>query len=317
MNGLVRISLLSSVVVVAAMATGCPAGPGSASAAVPAPAAPAESPEQVVMDVAHGLSQGRPYVAWDAMPASYQDDVTNLVHDYAGTVDAELWNQGFAIVRKVSTMMRNQKDIILAMPKFRESPGFDAEAVGRDWDLVVAPFLTIAESELANAGSLQTIDIRQFLATTGVEFMQDIVRLGEFAENDADNKFAALGQTRATLVSREDDMAMVQIEIPGEGAQTQRFVRVEGKWIPKDMADEWAEEMLKAQAKIAQMSPEKIQLVKPKIMAMLAGIDATVDQLGQAQTPEQFEQTLQMGMFQVFGGMMELARVMEPEPERP
>ena len=60
---------------------------------------------------------------------------------------------------------------------------------------------------------------------------------------------------------------------------------------------------------------EKIELVKPRIMTMLAGIDATIGQLDHAETPEQFEQSFQMGVFQAFGGMMELAQAMEQDVE--
>ena len=187
-------------------------------------------------------------MAWDALPASYQDDVTGIVHAYAANVDRELWNQGFALARRVSMMLRNKKDIILAMPKFQAAEGFDAERVSREWDFVMAPILTIADSELANVDSLQELDVRRFLGTTGVEFMQDIIRISAFAADDAENKLAALGQTQATLVSRDGDNAVVQIAVPGQSPRSKPFVRVEGKWIPKDIADEWADEMDDARA---------------------------------------------------------------------
>ena len=73
--------------------------------------------------------------------------------------------------------------------------------------------------------------------------------------------------------------------------------------------------MDEAREKIARMSTAEIQAVKPAILSMLGGIDETVARLDQAQSPEQFEQTLQMGMFQVFGGMMEIAQAMESGTE--
>lgn len=315
MNLTVRASLLSFCIAVGVTATVCRAGQSAPSAAAPAPAA--ESPEQVVMDVTRALSEGRPYVAWDALPASYQDDLTALVHAYAAKVDSELWNKGFAIIRNIAGMLRSQKQNILAMPKVRESSGFDAEQVSREWDLVVAPVLTIADSELAAVSSLEKVDVRRFLATTGVRFMQDLGRIAEFAADDADNKLAAIGRTQATLVNRDGDSAIVRIEVPGEPARTEPFVLVEGKWIPKEIADDWANGLEEARQHIAQMSPEKLQSLKPTILAVLTSIDGTVDQLAQAETPEQFEQTLQMGFFQAMGGMMKMAQAMEPEHERP
>jgi hypothetical protein len=304
MKLVVRASVLSSVVALGAMATGSPAGAGAA----PPPAPPAATPDQMVMDVTRGVSEGRLYVAWDALPASYQQDVTEVVHAYAAKVDAELWDHGFALVGKVGMMLQSKKGLILSMPQFSQAPGFDLDRVTREWDLVVAPFMTIANSDLGSVSTLQRIDVRQFLATTGAELMQDIVKLSTLAPDQSGNKLATLGRTKATLVSQDGDSAVVRIETPGQSPVTETFVRVEGKWLPQDIVNDWADEMASAHASIEKMSPEKLQNIKPKVMSILASIDSMVDQLELAQSPQQFEQTFQMGMFQAFGGVMEIAQ---------
>lgn len=310
MRHIVRFALWSCIVTLGAMASGCPLAP-EASAAVPPPAAAADSPEQVVMDVAQGLSEGRLHVVWDAMPPSYQADVTELVHSYGAKVDPELWNKGFDIVRKIGGLLRDQKDIILAMPNIRDSKDFDVARVSSEWEVVVAPVITIAQSEVANVGTLRNLDVRQFLGTTGAQLMQDIMRIAEFSEDDARNKLVALGRTEATLVERDGDTATVRVAQPGEPERTEAFVRVEGRWVPKSMAEDWEEQMQEAREKIAQMSTEKIDAVKPQIVAILNGVDSTIDQLHLAKSPEEFEMGLKMGMMQAFGGIMHVAQAME------
>jgi len=53
----------------------------------------------------------------------------------------------------------------------------------------------------------------------------------------------------ATIVEEKDGVATVKISTEGEKDETEKFVEVEGKWIPKDMAREWKEGIAEAKAR--------------------------------------------------------------------
>lgn len=314
--------LASGVLALGATGIGCEKGPNTAHAGqggfhshatLPAPAAPAESPEDAVMAVTNGIADGRIYVIWDALPASYQRDLEEIVHEFARAMDADIWNQSFALLSKTANVLENQRDNILAMPNVQQDPDFDVEMARQNWHHVLAPFRTIASCELSDVNELSRIDLRQFMGTTGAQLFAQIERLSEISGDDASSKIASLRNIRATLVSREGERAMVQIDVPGEQPKTEAFVRVEGKWIPEDMARDWKDEMAEARRELANMSNQKMQEAKPQVMALLGSLDGFLDQLDMAQSPEQFEQMAQMGMFQVFGAMMAMGQAMQDE----
>ncbi len=304
-----RFVVLLGLLTVSIGALGCSESPASARAngTVPPPVSPAESPEQVVLNVSRAVADGKLHVVWDALPASYQKDVTGLIHEFAGKMDRDLWNKGFAIVGKLATVLQSKKDIILGMKNLRENPKFDAQKASDQWDRVVAPLRTIGQSELANLDSLKRIDVRRFLGTTGSQLVSDVQTIARFS-SDGQNKLANLSDTKATLVSRDGDSAVVRIEVPGEEPKDEAFVRVEGKWITKDMADKWPSQMQDAHSKLAKQSSESITESKPQVMQAFAAADSVLNQLNEAQTPEQFEQTMKMGMFQMMGIIMSFSQ---------
>ena len=53
--------------------------------------------------------------------------------------------------------------------------------------------------------------------------------------------------------------------------------------------------------------------MKPQVLQLLASIDGVLDQMNQASTADEFEQATQMGMMQVFGGLMSLSRSAQAE----
>jgi hypothetical protein len=101
----------------------------------------------------------------------------------------------------------------------------------------------------------------------------------------------------ATLVSTEGDSAVVKMTPPegcknpeGTACETKdlKMVKVEGKWIPADMAANWAAGIADAKAKVAMMDPSQIAAQKPQIMAMMAMVDGALTQIANASTQEEF-----------------------------
>ncbi|MCA9292747.1 MAG: hypothetical protein KDA20_02915 [Phycisphaerales bacterium] len=319
-----RVALIATslVATTAFLIAGCGEGASEAHAAsssgsrnattkAPAPQAFPSEPDKVAEHVLRSIGEGKLYVAWDALPQSYQADVTQLVHTFAANVDRDLWNRGFEVFGKVITVMETKKDLILAMPKFQEAPGFDLQKASREWDSVIAPFKTIAKSDIANVDRMKNVDIRKMLGTTGVDFIKQLEALNEIKEGGPANDLANMRQAHATFVGflgNSKDNAMVTLEVPGKPTIDQEFVKVEGKWIPLDVQQDWDKQMAEAREALSKMSGAKFAEKKPQIMQMLDAVDGTLDQLMAATTPEQFEQTVKMGVFQVFGGLMALGQ---------
>lgn len=310
------VTLLMFAVATPAALNACgDSGPASAEAAaitnrsLPAPARPADSADEVAVEFSRALTDAELHRAWDLLPASYQADVTRLVHTFGARMDRDVYNRSFEITRKIAALLAEKKDIILAMPKFQQAPDFDAQRAAANWDHLVSIFATIASSEVSRVESLQRIDVRRFLGTTGSAVMADIFAIAQVTDQGAE-KLEQIRNLTASIVSQEGDAAVVRIEVPGQRAQNEDFRRVDGKWIPADIADDWNDEIARAFESLDNFNDDEFQKIKPQVMALMDSLDATIDQLHAAQTPEEFEQFLQMGMFQIFGGVMSISQSM-------
>ena len=271
-------------------------------------------PAETVEHVAHGLADGDLTVAWKALPASYQRDLNGLAHDFAGAVDADLWNRTFAVLSKLTRLLNEKEAFILEHPFVAEHMA-DAADDSADWSLVVEIFDLLVTSELANVEQLAALDIGSFLEGTGNRFVTLLVEASALSSEEHraefDEQQAALRSLRATLESTADGVAVVRIEQPGEEASSERFVRVEEKWIPADLAEEWSSNMASASDSIKDLSEEKLKSNKQTILMQMSMVDGALDTLLAANTAEEFNAGIGAMIGMAVGVMFNQASMMD------
>jgi len=252
----------------------------------------AGSADEAVTRVASGLADGRPEVLWQALPASYQDDVTELVHGAAAKMDAEMWNRTFGVLDKLGRVMSEKREFILAHPMVAGQLT-DPRAAHSDWDAVVGVFDAVVKSDLADLEKVRQLDVETFLATTGGKLMR---QLAEASALTADNAWAQqmenLRNTSAKVVSSSGDRASVWVETPGEQPKEEDYVRVEGKWIPARMVDEWDAEIAEAREKIAGYSGEENAEKKQTTLMQLAMAESVLDTVLAAKNTQEFNASI-------------------------
>jgi len=269
MKGLSRLALFA---VLALSVVACSGGDDSADAGRPAGTA-----DEAVVRVAHGLADGNPEVLWQALPASYQEDVTELIHGAAETTDAALWNQTFTVLGKLSRVLSQKREFILAHPMVAAQLENPREAHA-NWDAVVGLFDVVVQSELADLDRVRDLDVEQFLATTGGRLMQRLEEASALTADDGWKKqMDNLRKTKATLVTENGDTAIVLVETPGKAPKQEEYVRVEEKWVPREMADSWDAEIAEAREKLAGFSGEEGQNNKQVALMQLAMFEGALD----------------------------------------
>lgn len=290
----IRLCAVPAVVAVAAVAMiACGGGPR---AGFPG------APDETVRYVADQLGDHHPEVLWEAMPAGYREDVTELVHRYAEKTDPEMYDKGFALARKTVQILRDKKDIILGSSTFRGVVKDDRETVAQQWDSVVGVLETIVESDVSSLEKMQTIDIGAFLADTGARVMQQAAEASEVVEDDPYEKEfqRKLAEMQVETVSLNGDTAILKITVPDEQSEELTLVRVEDRWVPKELADQWDRSMAEAREKLAQLDEEKSADTKMQAMMMMGMAEAFLDQIAAVETSEELDRLLQ-GML---GGML-------------
>jgi hypothetical protein len=265
-------------------------------------------PDETVEHVTQRLAEGHPVALWQALPASYQEDVTGLVHEFAGKMDRNLWNKTFGVVAKLTRLLREKRHLILEHPLVaRHIADSGSTNIDGDWEGFVGVVDLLATSELADLDELAKLDIEAFLSGTGERLVRQVAAASSLAAEGGVGDYAAsaesLREVKATVVSAEGDRATVRIEVPGEDPRTEPLVRVEGKWIPATLADGWQSQMAKARESISKMSSEEMKQEEQAMLLQLSMVEGALDTLLAAETADEFN----AGVGAIMGGVMGMA----------
>ena len=241
------------------------------------------------MAVVDGLGENQPQVIWQALPASYQNDVSGLVREFTGQMQESLWDQIFGALTKLTRVLDEKRQFVLEHPRVVQqlSKSPNAEAT---YDAVVALLKTILSSDISSLQRLSDFDGERFLATTGSQVM---AQLGDLAALAPDSKetLDEISSLSVTLSRTEGERAWVLIEKPDEKTEEVEFVLVEGKWVPAAMAEGWDSGIADAREQLSQVVVDPAQTAQAGIV--LAVVDGALEGLLAAQTAEEFQASLE------------------------
>ncbi len=266
---------------------------------------PAKTADEAVLRVVRGLAADNPVHLWDALPDSYQKDVNDLIKAFANKMDAGGWDPAFQIGQRITKLLRDKKQFILAHPMLAEMPN-RAEAE-KGWDNIVGMLDTVLTSEISTLEGLKKLDMRRFFSGTGSRLMAQFSAASKLAKDmgpeqkQAAEMFEKFKAMKATIVSESGDTAKVKLEIAGEKPKEVDFTRVEGKWIPADMAREFKGGIAEARAAVEKITPEQVAQMKSGVMLASGMISGTIAPLEQATTQAEFNTAVE-GLKSMFGG---------------
>jgi len=276
-----------SAVAMLVVMTGC----GGSSSAL-------DTPDGAMRNIQQAVQDSKPEQIFTALPASYQADLDTLVADAAKRMDTELWNEGVGLVKRVVRLLETKRDLLLASPMLANVP--NKADIEKNWDTGVAFAQALVSSDFLKIERLRQGNIKGLLAGDGAALMAKMTTLVENSESSAEagEALSTLKAATVALVSQDGDRAVIRVEAPGEEPETLEMVKIEGVWIPQEMADGFKEGIAEARKNLAQMDFTSEEGKQKKAMAMqqMAAVKPMLDQLEAAKT----QQDLQV----VFGGIM-------------
>ena len=247
-------------------------------------AAPASGPAPLVVTAAEGTAEaafqqtlvafqdGRLDAIYDFLPASHQADVEGVVHLFGEKMDGELWSKTFQILAKIANILKTKKSMILKLDIVQKSPRVNA--IKPHWDGIAGGIYDVATSEVADVESLKRCDVKRLLSS-GSQLLNGmpLPKFGNVSvmtvNSDANS---------ATLSYRESkDGEAIQVE----------FVKVDGKWMPKSLADGWATTIDDIKSKLKNL-PGIVTSIKPQMMQQLEQMNGSIEKMQEAKTPEEF-----------------------------
>jgi hypothetical protein len=245
---------------------------------------PAE-PDAFAKEFTNTVANGDLGDAWNYLPPKYQSDVTKLVHDAASNIDAEVYDKGFALTGKLALLLKSKKDFLLKSETVGQMPKEQKEKMEANWQSLVDALETLSNSEIKTVDGLKKVDPGAFLGSTG----NKLFALAKTAP-DADKNLAKLKTFKATKVKEEGDTATLKMEMEGQPTKEEQFKKVEGKWLPKDMVDDWDKSMKEARDNLAKLklTPEQ----KTMALNVIKQVETALDRLLAANDQATFDKEI-------------------------
>jgi hypothetical protein len=290
------------------------AGGGGASAG-----ATATTPEAVVESFLRAVKNNQLGEIWDLLPASYQQDINGVVREFGGHLDAELWDQTFALVNRYLKLSIEKQDMILEMPQSQESlamlgsmgfgnagtwPKEKIKELSAPSNAIMTALLT---GELSSVQKLKSFEGKAFLSgtmSTVLKNLRTLIELGlkEVQQNpelqgniqvqmiaSQFNLNQMLDQISVTAGSVNGDNAVVNIQMGGQpGGMPLNMTRVEGKWLPTGMAGGF-KQMMQMGKMMAPMGAQSINDFKEQGLALIQELEPLIEDLEQANTADEFQ----------------------------
>jgi hypothetical protein len=262
-------------------------------------AADASTPEGSISAAIAAIDQ--PQNLWPLLPAQYQSDIQVLVNQFGGKMDSELWDKTFAVLKKLVKVGKDKRELILKQPMLAAVPG-GKEQMTQNWDRMMELLDTVLGSEISTVEGLKTFDPAAFLTGTGgkiAKLLADAPAPGAGAP--AGPSLAQLKAAKVSTAKTEGDSATVNVTVEGKPPIDVQLKRVDGKWLPVQMVDGWADKVAAAKASLEQLN---VAAQKPQGMMMLQMADGVLDQLLAAKDEAAFNAALApiLGLLGQFGG---------------
>ncbi|WP_291168388.1 hypothetical protein [Gimesia sp.] len=272
--------------------SGCgkPADPGAQGAAE---SAKPLGPDESILAMLNGVNNQQMEAVWNFLPASYQQDVNGIAHEFASKMDPEMYNGTFETGQRLAKLLKDKKEYILKNQMIQGLP-VPPEKMDEFWDPTTNIISALVNSDLSSLDKLKSFDGGKFLSTTGNQLAKSVMALSSLVpQKEGEPSFSEkLKQTKVTVVKTEGDTATIKIEAPGEEPKEEEMVKVEGKWIPKNLADNWDTKMADVRKKLADLTPEQVTAQKEQTLAGIKQVNETLAKLENAKSEEEFNKTL-------------------------
>jgi hypothetical protein len=277
----------------------------SIAAATPTPtttAALADTAQGAAQAVIDGLAAGKADAVWAALPSSYQDDITELVQGFGNGMDPNVWQQIQGAIEKVHTVLDTKADFIANVPALQGMP--DSDKFTTAIPQVAGLLQTIIG--YSKLDGIKTFNGQEFFSGPASKLMSQVDALSKLSPEGV--SVTQLKDMKVETVSSEGDTTTLKFTNAKEDSEPNEveFVKVDGHWVPADMANDWDTSMASAREQLAAL-PEMLQQNGPMIGMFSGMITAGLDPLAAAEDQEQFNQAveqLQAGMGGMLGPML-------------
>jgi hypothetical protein len=256
-----------------------------------APAADVATPDGAVTSTLRALGDGRPVVLWNSLSELRQNEVRKLLTEAAGQIDPELWERSVALLGKGARVIREKKPFAMDCRPLKALPvHLPPEELRQPMENLAAALESVATGELKTVDGLKNVDPSAWLSGAGAKTFGHL-KLAARALGESD-PFPKLSQARAVLIDESPEGAVVRIEYAGESPVVVSLAKVEGRWLPADLAPgAWDERLASLRTDIQKLPAWQAEN-KDRVIAQLKRADKALDTALAAKSQKEFDDAL-------------------------
>ncbi len=200
-----------------------------------------DSPQGAAEAILTAMDAGEPQKVWDAMPPSWQNDVQALRDQLATQVDAGLYDSAVATANKAMEVLDQKREMVKGLPMINPAMRGQMDA---PYQASLDMLRDLLASPLASHSGLQNLDVRNFLETTGASLIKRgraAAALVPMIPQPPD-----LENVDFQFLDQEGDRALIAMSHPDGRLEEEIMKRVEGRWVPESLANDWTRQIAAA-----------------------------------------------------------------------
>lgn len=228
-----------------------------------------------------GIVNGHILAIYDALPPSYRKDVDELVKLAAQKISPQTWQALVGTSHRVGELIVTRQRWLTSSPRVEALPPEQQDRIANQLVAFGGVLRAGLDPQAMNLQKLQSANFRDWLAQRDQEIAPHLAQL--FNHMDVDSM-------REVTVEAEDSESAT-VTIGSEGATKKvSYSLVEGYWVPKSLADQWA---TLVEERKTQLAEAPAGTVLESYASMLEPLAPMLDPLAQAGTAGQFHAALE------------------------
>lgn len=226
-----------------------------------------EGPAETVKDALQAFSKNDSTKIWEKLPTSYQSDINNGIRRIGARLDGEMVTAVVDFLKFVAERLEANRTKLLESPDVQRM-STDSAVRSALFDSAIVFVQKLTSGQLSSTERMKEFDGATFLSEISVaaaNFSESVSKLDPSGRLAKQREM--LSKATITIVSETPDTAKVEIEIPEKPKQSFELVKVEKRWIPKDLQSNW-HTVTAALAK-AEIQVDELNKMKPRIVPAL------------------------------------------------
>lgn len=243
--------------------------------------------QEMIEHFGRQMNAGHIRVLWDSLPASYQADLAEVTRMMGEQWDGPQYAAYLRLARQFAVTMDKQKNFVFGYPKMLMVPPEILDVIGKAYNPVVGILHEMSDPNVFSAANLKNQSLDEIIAAKNASIGPHVAALLRLVPKEQNPLIGLVDGSGVIAQTTSDTTGTISYTDASGQALTENFVKVEGKWLPEAMVNQWKQEMGKMREQIVAISPQMLESSAASALAVTQ-VNGVLVALEYAETQEEF-----------------------------